>query len=101
MQFECQWKNEKWIGEVTQCIPYGTHYEIFIQSRSSIMVLFGPTSQGGFACMPDFNAGCHVINPFDTFWNTERLAFALGMVDGITIAQALYHLAKSKIIEYC
>jgi len=100
MQFECQWKNEKWSGRITNFTDYGTHYEINIQSRSSVHVLFGRTSLGGFACMPDFNAGCHLISPFDTFWNTERLSFVLGMVDGITVAQALYHLAKSELIDY-
>ena len=101
MQFECQGKNEKWMGEVTQCIPYGTHYEILIESRSLIIVLFGQTTAGNFACMPDFSAGCHLSDPLDVFWNTERLTYTIGMVDGITVAQALYHLAKAKLVEYC
>jgi len=29
----------------------GSYYEIRIESRSGIMVLFGENSQGGFACM--------------------------------------------------
>lgn len=73
---------------------YGTHYEFFIQSRSSIMVIFGITSRGYFACMPDFNVGCHLVNLNDMFWNSERLSMVLGTVDGITVASALVALAS-------
>jgi hypothetical protein len=73
---------------------YGTYYEFMIQSRSSIMVIFGKTSRGYFACMPDFNVGCHLVNLNDTFWNTERLTAIIGTVDGVTVAHALLHLWK-------
>ena len=96
MEFECVWsknnKTEKWKGKITSFTPYGSHYEIHIQSRSFILVLFGKSSSGGFACMPDFNAGCHLISLYDKFWNTEKLVGALGKVDGITVATALYWL---------
>jgi hypothetical protein len=58
------------------------------------MVLFGKSSRGYFACMPDFDAGCHLANLNDLFWNTERLAKAIGVVDGVTVASALFHLHK-------
>jgi len=97
MVFECinKMKNrsEKWVGRITDFKSYGTHYEIRIESRSGIVVLFGKTAQGAFACMPDFGAGCHLVNPRDLFWNTERLIRVLGKVDGITVATALYVLA--------
>lgn len=73
---------------------YGTHYEFLIQSRSSIMVVFGKTSRGYFACMPDFNVGCHLVNLNDVFWNTEKLTQVLGTVDGVTVATALVTLAN-------
>lgn len=57
------------------------------------MVLFGETSRGGFACMPDFGAGCHLTDLKDKFWNTEKLTQVLGKVDGITVATALCALA--------
>jgi hypothetical protein len=77
---------------------YGTHYEFLIQSRSSIMVVFGKTSKGYFALMPDFNVGCHLVNLNDVFWNTERLTKVLGTADGITVATALISL--SDVLAY-
>ena len=44
---------------------------------------------GYFACMPDFDAGCHLVSLNDVFWNTERLTKVLGIVDGVTVAYAL------------
>lgn len=98
MVFECinkrKNRNEKWLGKITSFISYGTHYEIRIESRSGILVLFGRTTEGAFACMPDFGAGCHLVNPRDLFWNTEKLVSVLGKVDGITVAYALQYLAE-------
>lgn len=97
MEFECINKrkcgSEKWIGRITDFKNYGTHYEIKIESRSGILVIFGKTAQGAFACMPDFRAGCHLVNLRDLFWNTEQLVRVLGKVDGITVASALNALA--------
>jgi len=97
MIFECinQRKNrsEKWTGKIVGFKDYGTHYEIRIESRSGILVLFGRTAQGAFACMPDFGAGCHLVSPRDLFWNMEQLVRVLGKVDGITVAYALNALA--------
>ena len=97
LSFICQMKTENGIERWDDIIPrlkdYGSHYEIRIESRSGIMVIFGKTSSGGFACMPDHDAGCHLSDLKDKFWNTERLIPILGDVDGITVAQALYTLA--------
>lgn len=102
MFFECINKRkrgiEKWPGKIISFEKYGKHYEIRIESRSSILVLFGKTSQGAFACMPDFDAGCHLVNPRDLFWNTEKLVHVLGKIDGITVATALNALADK--IDY-
>jgi hypothetical protein len=73
---------------------YGSHYEFMIQSRSSILVMFGKTSGDYFACMPDFEVSCHLANLNDVFWNTEKLTAVLGAVDGVTVATALLHLFK-------
>jgi hypothetical protein len=45
--------NERWKGIITRLKNLGSHYEINIETRPRIMVLFGRTSQGGFAYMPD------------------------------------------------
>lgn len=96
MIFKCKSNNEKWSGEITKIIQYGSHNEIFIKSRSSIMLLYGKTSRGNFACAPDFDASCHLVNLDNIFWNQENLIRVLGKVDGITAASALYKLSKSK-----
>lgn len=99
MNFECIWKKkrniEKWQGKISYLNRYASHYEIYIQSRSSILVALGRTSHGIFACMPDFRAGCHLVDLHDQFWNTESLVGVLGKVDGITVATALYYLADT------
>jgi hypothetical protein len=92
--FICKHKKKYWSGQISNFKDYGTHYEFMIQSRSSIMVIFGKTSRGYFACMPDFNVGCHLVNFNDIFWNKERLTKVLGIVDGVTVAYALLHLYK-------
>ena len=44
--------------------------------------------------MPDFHAGCHLGSPNDTFYNTEKLVYAMkNKIDGITVAMALKAVA--------
>lgn len=92
--FTCKHRKKSWIGAISKFENHGTHYEFLIQSRSSIMVVFGKTSRGYFACMPDFDVGCHLANLNDVFWNTERLTKVLGVVDGVTVSYALLFLYK-------
>ena len=103
MLFKCinqtETKNENWSGVITKCVKFIGYYEIMIESRSSIMVLFGKTSRGGFACIPDFGVGCHLVELENIFWNTEKLVEVLGKVDGITVATALYTLADKISVE--
>lgn len=54
MRFECSYKARKgakecWPGYISGFKEHGSHFEIFIQSRSSILVLFGKTEYGYFA----------------------------------------------------
>jgi hypothetical protein len=92
--FICKHRKKSWPGIISRFENHGTHYEILIQSRSSIMVVFSKTSRGYVACMPDFGAGCYLANLNDLFWNTERLTAVMGIVDGVTVATALLHLYK-------
>ncbi len=55
----------------------------------SVLVLFGNTAFGNFACILDFQAECHLANLRDVFWNTEQLVSIIDEVTGITIAEAL------------
>ena len=86
-------RKEERLGKISCIKNYGSHFEIQIQSRSSLMVLFGETSRGYFASIPDFDVGCHLVDPQDIFWNSERLTRILGKVDGHTAATALYTAA--------
>ena len=92
--FECRLRKKSWKGSITMFKKYNSHYEFMIHSRSSIMVIFGKTSRGFFACMPDFKVGCHLVNLNDIFWNTEKLSMILGEADGVTVASALVFLAE-------
>ena len=89
MFFKCNSNIEKWSGEIIKEHNYGSHHEIRIESRSGITVLFGKTSMGNFACMPDFNAGCHLAELDNNFYNTEKLTNVINHIDGITVANAL------------
>jgi len=101
MVFQCVNKTKKgketWTGNIDSFVNYGSHYEIRIASRSSILVLLGKTSLGNFACMPDFGAGCHLATLEDQFYSTEKLTKVMGKIDGITVASALAAIAD-KII---
>lgn len=98
ISFKCKRKTadgiERWEGIIPRITNHGSHFEFRIESRSGIMTIFGKTSRGGFACMPDFGVGCHIVDLKDKFWNTEKLTAVLGEVDGITVAEALYALAE-------
>ncbi len=85
---------ETWQGVISFLWNFGSHYEMQIQSRSSITVLFGKTSRGYFASIPDWQAGCYLVDFNDLFWNTEQLSGIIGEIDGITVAKALYTIAN-------
>jgi hypothetical protein len=89
---------ENWHGKISKVISHGTCYEIFIVSRSSIMVMLGKSSRGLFVCMPDYGISCHLVDLKNKFWNIEKLKEVLGKVDGTTVATALFRLHKDKLI---
>lgn len=99
MRFICRTEDEEWEGIVSNLVMHTNAYEFWIKSRSSIMVVFGPTSRGGFACFPDFQVGCHLTNLKDKFWNTEQLVRILGEADGLTVSTALFNLADKVNIQ--
>lgn len=92
IEFKCKNDEEEWYGRIYNIDNYGNHYEMRVESRSGLQVIFGCSSGGNFICLPDFNVGCHLAHLRDRFWNQERLISIMGEVDGITIAEALYHV---------
>ena len=101
MEFKCKdtYNKTAWSGRITNIVGFGSHIEFVIISRSYIKVLIGNTSMGGFACMPDYNAGCYIADLSDKFWNTEQLVGVIGDVDGITVGEALYQLGAQGIVN--
>lgn len=101
MEFECinkyKTKTERWKGRINSLKIYDEYYEFWIESRSSIHVIIGKTTRGRFACMPDYDAGCHLSNFLDEFWNREKLVRVLGKVDGITVASAVVAIGKMEL----
>lgn len=86
--------SQSWEGRISYLKCYGSHYEMRIQSYyGSVLVLFGKTVFGNFACIPDFEAGCYLANLRDVFWNTEQLVRVIDEVTGITVAEALCAVA--------
>ena len=92
MTFNCYYQKKKWPGRITWFKDYGSYIEIRIESLSSITVIFGKSSPGYFACMPDFEAGCHLIDPENETYNREKLISVMNPIDGATAARALYVL---------
>ena len=94
---KCKSKTERWKGRIKSLYKNDNFYEFWIESRSSIHVIIGKHSLGGFACMPDFGVGCHISDFRDEFWNREKLIQVLGKVDGITVASALMAISQQSL----
>lgn len=98
IRFECTMKKggktEIWSGMITNLTKFGSHYEFKIESRSGFIIVIGRTNYGNFACIPDYDVGCHLSTLRDLFWNSERLCAIMNKVDGITVAHALKAVAE-------
>jgi len=89
-EFRCKNEKESWTGHIKYLKNHGSHYEMCVESRSGLLVIFGKTSSGNFLCAPNYNVGCELVDLRNRFWNKDRLISILGEIDGITIAEALY-----------
>lgn len=102
VRFDCHEKIgrrlEHWSGIVTRLINHGSHYEIFIKSRSGFVFIVGQYVSGGFISIPAFNVGSDLADYGDYFWNKERLASIMNKVDAVTIAEALRALKANNFI---
>lgn len=93
IHFKCIYKYDDgkvktWSANIVKLIKYGSHFEMRIESLSSITVLFGRTSLGSFACMPDFHGGCHLVDLNNEMYSTDHLSATLNLIDAITVAKA-------------
>ena len=98
IKFECTMKKgkkiENWPGMITKLTKFGSHYELMIESRSGFIVVIGKTNYGNFACIPDYDVGCHISSLKDLFWNSERLRAIMNKADALTVAYALQAVAE-------
>lgn len=94
INFKCTHNKTSWTGKINALKNYGSHYEMKIESRSGITVVFGKTSLGNFACIPDFKAGCHLAELNNEFYNSEKLISTMKTVDAITVAKSLKIVTK-------
>lgn len=102
IRFECCDKSgkkfEHWSGIITRMINHGSHYEIYIESRSGFIFIVGKYVNGGFISIPAFNVGSDLAGYGDYFWNKERLVSLMNRVDAITVAEALRTLGNNNFL---
>lgn len=102
VQFYCYEKIgerfERWSGTVSRLVKHGSHYEIYINSRSGFIFIVGKYINGGFISIPAFNVGSDLANYDDYLWNNERLASIMNRVDAATVAEALRTLKTNNFI---
>lgn len=50
------------------------HFEISLSiAGESYLVIYGEHINGNFCCVPDRGWGCEMTDPFDTFYNANKL----------------------------
>ncbi|MGI6120492.1 MAG: DUF6618 family protein, partial [Desulfosporosinus sp.] len=89
---------QRWSGTVTRLVNHGSHYEIYISSRSAFLFLIGKYINGAFINIPAFNVESDLSDYGDYFWNNERLASIMNPVDAATVAEALRALKANNFI---
>lgn len=102
IEFHCYEKigrrYEHWDGTVTRIVNHGSHYEIYVSSRSGFTFIVGQYVNGGFITIPSFNIGSDLSSYDDYFWNNEQLASIMNRVDAATVAEALRTLKNYNYI---
>lgn len=98
IQFMCnmvkgQKVTDQWEGVIKSLRKHNGYFEMMIDSRSCIFVIFGEARNGGFCCIPDWKAGCELASYTDYGWNLDRLKDCMkNKIDAITVARALYEV---------
>ena len=91
-RFEC------WNGMITRLINHGSHYEIYVSSRSGFAFLVGRYTNGSFISIPAFKVGADLADFGDYFWNNEQLSSIMNRVGAATVAEALRTLRVQNYI---
>jgi hypothetical protein len=102
IKFHCHEKigrrYENWDGAVSCIINHGSHYEIYVSSRSGFVFIVGKYEYGSFISIPAFKVGSDLADYGDYFWNNEHLAYIMNRVDAATVAEALRTLKLQNYI---
>ena len=102
VEFQCNAKIgkrlERWDGSVTNMVNHGSHYEIYINSRSGFVIIVGRCVSGGFISIPEFKVGSDLSDFGDYFWNNECLSKLMNPVDAATVAETLRSLKTHNYI---
>lgn len=73
------------------------HHIVVDWNGNRYNVIFGQYMNGWFCCIPDWNIGCGLSDPEDTFWNVESLGRQLKSKRAAkAIACAISDFAKSE-----
>lgn len=80
----------QWYGEVKRIDYYRGNIEISVTGRGSqIVAIIGRSTQNNWICFPEKEYGCSLSSFSDTYWNQDKIADGIGIVDAITVVEAL------------
>lgn len=59
----------------------------------SYLTIYGKHANGYFCCIPNWNIGCEMAEPSDTFYNSEKLQHAgMEKETAVELAKAIYQI---------
>ncbi len=81
---------EHWNGEIKNLKQKEGIIEAEITGRGTVMhIIIGEYEYGRYLCIPGRQVGSELAGLKDVFWNREQLARQIGIIDAITVAEAL------------
>lgn len=97
MHYQCTMYNSeksvRWPAQIRLVSRNRYRIEVEIQGRDScFQVIIGNGTFGNYLCIPSLDIGCALAQSTDFYWNTERLAKHLNIVDTTTITTGLQYL---------
>ena len=81
--------------------PVEAQFEVSINfDGHNYLVIYGRHVNGGFCCIPNWGMSCEMADPFDTFYNREKLCH-IGMdeANAKAIAHAIRDVATSMGVD--
>ncbi len=74
-------------------------FEVSFEANGSyFLVIYGKHVNGGFCCIPNWNIGCEMADPEDSFYNYEKLrAAGLNKVDAEAVAKVIKQVGEQNV----